>query len=348
MDQLKSMRTFVRVIDEGSFAAAARAMDAAPAVVTRAVADLEEHLGTRLLNRTTRRIALTDIGERYLERARAILSDIDEAAALASAAHTEPRGNVRVLCAPAFAVHQLAKRLPRFHAAYPQVTIEVTAFGPVDSLDEGHDITIVVRRDNLDGDFVARRLARSEVVTCASPEYLDRRGRPQSPQELLGHDALIPPASDVQRGITFFRGPWGDAGPGGEIVTVAPGRPVLSSFNLDLNYASALAGLGIAGLPSFMAEDALHENALERVLPQWRLFVFTIWACMPTRKHVPASTRAFMDFLLAEFGGEDADPWLFAAGCETRLPPSDGPPLAGGTPSGGSERSERGGSVNAA
>jgi DNA-binding transcriptional LysR family regulator len=319
MDQLKSMRTFVRVIDEGSFAAAARAIDTAPAVVTRAIADLEEHLGARLINRTTRRIALTEIGERYLERARVILADIDDAAALASASHAEPRGHVRVLCAPAFAVHQLAKRLPRFHAAYPQVTIEITAFGPVDTLDEGHDITIIVRQHDLEGDFVARRLARSEVITCASPEYLDRRGRPREPHELVGHDALIPPLSEMQRGVKFHRGFWGDDEPGGETIVVSPGRPVLSSASMDLNYASALAGLGIAGLPSFMAEDALLEHALERVLPQWRLFVFTIWACMPTRKHVPASTRAFMDFLLAEFGGVDADPWLVAAGCETGL-----------------------------
>ena len=322
MDQLKSMRTFLRVIDEGSFAGAARAMDTAPAVVTRAIADLEEHLGTRLINRTTRRIALTEIGERYLERSRAILADIDDAAALASAAHTQPRGHVRLRCAPAFAVHQLAKRLPRFHAAYPQITIEITAFGPVDTIDESHDVTIIVRQQDLEGEFVARRLARSEVVTCASPEYLDRRGRPREPQDVVGHDALIPPLSEVQRGVTFHRGLWGDDEAGGERVTVPPGRPVLTSASLDLNYACALAGLGIAGLPSFMAEDALLEHALERVLPQWRLFVFTIWACMPTRKHVPASTRAFMDFLLAEFGGEDSDPWLVAAGCATALEPA--------------------------
>lgn len=316
MDQLKAMRTFARVIDEGSFAAAARAMDAAPAVVTRAVADLEEHLGARLINRTTRRLALTEIGERYLERARAILADVDEAAALASQAHREPRGHVRVQCSPSWAVHQLAKRLPRFRAAYPQVTVEVTAFAPVESLDESHDLTVMVRRQAPDGDFVARRLARSEVITCATPDYLDRRGRPLAPQDLVGHDALIPPVSEMQRGLTFYRGGGGEHEPV-DSVTVVPSRPVLTTGNIDLNYAGALAGLGIAGLPSFVAEDALHEQALERVLPQWRLFDLTIWACMPTRRHVPASTRALMDFLVAEFGGEDVDPWLVAAGCPT-------------------------------
>jgi DNA-binding transcriptional LysR family regulator len=317
MDQLKAMRTFVRVIDEGSFASAARAMDAAPAVVTRAVADLEEHLGTRLINRTTRRLALTDIGERYLERVRAILQEIDDAAALASEAHAVARGHVRVLASPSFAVHQLAKRLPRFRAAYPRVTVEITAFGPVESMDEGHDITIVVKATPLNGDFVARRLAHSEVILCATPDYLDRRGRPAQPHDLVGHDALIPPTSDLQRGLAFHRARGFDGPASDETVTVMPNRPVLTTWNMDLNYAGALAGLGIAGLPSFVAEDALHEQALERVLPQWRLVDITIWACMPTRKHVPASTRAFMDFLLSEFGGQDSDPWLVAAGCPT-------------------------------
>jgi DNA-binding transcriptional LysR family regulator len=297
-------------------------MDMAPAVVTRAIADLEEHLGARLINRTTRRLALTEIGEQYLERARLILNEVEEATALASRAHAEPRGHVRVRIAAAFAVHQIAKRLPRFHAAYPQVTLEMNAFGPVESIDESGDVTVIVARQPLDGDFVARRLARSEVIACAAPEYLDRRGRPEHPLDLVGHDALIPPISEMQRGLTFYRGVWGDDEPGGDSVTVSPGRPVLTTWSMDLNYAGALAGLGIAGLPSFVAEDALLEHALERVLPQWRLFDMTIWACMPTRKHVPASTRAFMDFLLAEFGGADDDPWLVAAGCATQRAPA--------------------------
>ena len=126
MDQLRAIKVFVRVIDEGSFAAAARALDLAPAVVTRLVAELEEHLGTRLLNRTTRRLSLTEIGEAYLERARRILADVDEAAALAASATQEVRGLLRVLCPPAIAVHQLAKHLPKFHREYPLVTLEIT------------------------------------------------------------------------------------------------------------------------------------------------------------------------------------------------------------------------------
>ncbi|HEX6362607.1 MAG TPA: LysR family transcriptional regulator [Albitalea sp.] len=317
MDRLHSMRVFCRVIDAGSFAAAAREMNLSPAVVTRLVADLEEHLGARLINRTTRRLALTDIGESYLERARQILTEVEEAEALASTASSEPRGHLRVLAPPAFAVHQLAKHLPRFHAQYPRITIELSAPGPVETVDETFDVSLIMGRRLVEGDFVARRLARSEVVACASPEYLDKRGRPQHPAELAQHDAMLP---TFLREITFMQGPWGDDEPGGESITLAPGRPVLATVHTDTLYAAALHGLGIAGLPSFVAEDALLEHALERVLPSWHLMAVTLYAAMPTRKHVPARTRAFIDFLLQTFGGEDRDPWLIAAGCETLKP----------------------------
>lgn len=313
MDQLRAIKVFVRVIDEGSFAAAARGLDLAPAVVTRLVAELEEHLGTRLLNRTTRRLSLTEIGEAYLERARRILADVDEAAALAASATQEVRGLLRILCPPAIAVHQLAKHLPKFHREYPLVTLEITSPGPVDTVNDAYDLTIFLSRETLDGDFIARRLARSEFIMCASPDYLDQRGRPQHPHDLKQHDALLPPTPTLMRGLTLQRGD------GTEEITlpIVPSRAALSTTHMDTNYAAALHGLGVAGLPSFMVEDALLEQALERVMPQWRLFGTTLWAGMPTRKYVPARTRAFLDFLLQIFGGEDKDPWLVAAGCAT-------------------------------
>lgn len=320
MDRLTTMRVFCRVVDSGSFAAAARESNLSPAGVTRLVADLEDHLGARLLTRTTRRLALTEIGEAYLERARQILADVDEAEALASAATSEPRGHLRVLVPPSFAVHQLAKHLPRFRAQYPQVTVELHSPGPVETIDESFDVSILeVGKRPLDGSFVARRLARCEVILCASPDYLDRRGRPRHPDDLLAteHDALMP---NSVREVTFTPGPIGCDEPNGEPVTLSTTRPSLASAHSDIMYAAALHGMGIAGLPSFMVEDALLENALERVLPEWHLFAMTIYAAMPTRKYVPARTRAFIDFLVATYGGEDADPWLIAAHCPTQRP----------------------------
>jgi DNA-binding transcriptional LysR family regulator len=218
-----------------------------------------------------------------------------------------------VLCPPAIAVHQLAKHLPKFHRAYPLVTLEITSPGPVETVDDSYDLTILVSREPLDGDFIAKRLARSEFIMCASPEYLDQHGRPQHPRDLKQHDALLPPTPSLMRGLTLQRGD------GAEAITlpIVPSRATLSTTHMDTNYAAALHGLGVAGLPSFMVEDALLEQALERVMPQWRLFSTTLWAGLPSRKYVPARTRAFLDFLLEIFGGEDKDPWLVAAGCAT-------------------------------
>ncbi|WAC74406.1 LysR family transcriptional regulator [Roseateles sp. SL47] len=332
MDQVRAMRVFTRVIDEGSLAGAARALDLAPAVVTRLIADLEEHLGARLLNRTTRRLSLTDVGESYLERCRRILTDIEEAEALASAAVNEPRGNLRVLMPPAIAVHQLARHMQRFHARYPHVSLELAVPGPVSALDESFDLTVISTRAELQGDFIARRLARTEVILCAAPEYLARHGRPEHPSELKQHALMLPPIHEMSRGVTFER--CGLDGQPLESYFTMPSRPVVATASTDTKYACALHGLGIAGLPSFVAGDALVEHALERVLPQWRLYSFTLWAAMPSRKFMPARTRAFMDFLLEIFGGKDEDPWLAAAGCPTSRPAAPEADAAAAVPSG--------------
>ena len=309
MDRLHSMRVFCKVIDAGSFASAAREMSLSPAVVTRLVADLEEHLDARLIHRTTRRLALTDVGAAHLERARQILADVEEAEALASTATVQPRGHLRVLAPPAFAAHQLIKRWPAFHAQHPMVTLELATPGPVDAVDADFDVCVVIAgRQPLAGDFVARRLACSEVIACASSAYLARKGWPQHPHDLAQHETMLP---TVLREITFLRGD-GD----GESVALAPQRPMLATTHTDTLVAAARHGLGIVGLPSFVAEEALIDRSLERVLPQWHLAIQTLYAVTPTRRHVPARTRAFIDFLVQAFGGEDSDPWLHAAGVQ--------------------------------
>jgi DNA-binding transcriptional LysR family regulator len=310
MDQLRAMRVFARVIDEGSFAGAARALDLAPAVVTRLIAELEEHLGARLIQRTTRSLALSSVGERYLERVRHILADVDESASQIQSLSESPQGNLRVMVPAAFAVHQLAKHLPAFHAEYPQVTLALTSAIEFSDPDDRHDLTVMALRDAPEGDFIARRLARSEVILCASPAYLDRAGRPDSPQCLEQHQMLLPPTAVMQRDVTFVHED------GRAAVRVnPPRRPLLTTAHTDTLYASALAGLGITGLMSLMVEDALQEGALERVLPGWHAMSFGLWLTMPTRKHVPARTRAFWEFLLRTFGGEDRDPWQVHPRC---------------------------------
>lgn len=320
MDHIKAMRTFVSIIDEGGFASAARALDVAPAAVTRLLSDLEAHLGTRLIHRSTRRLALTDIGEQYLDRARAILADVSSAEDLVSSAHNEPRGRLRLLAPTAFAIHQLAKHLPRFHARFPRVTVQVCTRSAVEEMDEAYDLTILWRHRPLDGDFIARRLACTEVILCASPEYLDRRGRPDHPSELSEHMLLQPPTmSGRPNAMSFVSRVATEGGEPSEAWTVTPNAHApMSTMNSDLSYAAALSGMGICSLPSFVIEDAVLENALEMVLPDWRLHESTIWACMPSRKHVPARTRALLDFLIEIFGGDTLDPWLNQEVCAAR------------------------------
>ncbi len=312
MDQLRALRVFSRVVAEGSFAGAARALDMAPAVVTRALAELEQHLGARLLNRTTRTLALTDTGQAYLAQARSVLAALDDADALAGAAVSSPRGTLRVLCPPTFAVHQLAQHLPRFHALYPHLKLELSTPGAVEVADENFDVSILsIGQQPLHGGFVVRLLARSSFIVCAAPSYLNKFGRPQVPDDLLQHAGLLPAVSALRRELTLYPEASGDAG---RTVTLALPAPVLSASHLDMLLASALAGLGLAGLPSFVAAPALKDGRLERVLPGWRGASLALYAAMPTRKHVPARTRAFMDFLVQAFGGVDTDPWLIRQG----------------------------------
>lgn len=319
MDQLKAMRTLLRVVDEGSFAAAARALHMAPAGVTRLVADLEAQLDTRLIHRTTRHLSLTEIGEHYVERARGILAEVDAAEAELHSAHRDPRGVVRLRCPPAFAVHQVAQVLPGFHERYPQVTVEISATGLSDEMDDSQDITVLWSRDPLDGDFVARRLARSEVVLCASPAYLARHGTPQQPGDLASHRMLTRPMNDPYERLGLQPAAANDAARQAADdeeeqarVQVQWALTPMRSLNSDLKHASALAGLGIAALPTFIAGQALKDGTLLRVLPDWRVFSLTLWACIPTRKHVPVRTRALLDYLVTAFGGQDVDPWLAA------------------------------------
>ena len=313
MDQLRALRVFTKVISEGSFAGAARVLDLAPAVVTRAIADLEKHVGARLLNRSSRSLALTEIGQSYLLRATQILAELDDADASAGAASNTPKGTLRVLCPPAFAVHQLAKHLPRFHQLYPHIDLEIATPGPVDAADDNFDVSILsIGQQPLQGDFVVRLLACSSFIICAAPGYLASRGCPREPHELTGHQGLLPAVSAVRRTLTLHRQTPILTADAINTVTLPIEPAVLSTTQIELLLAAAISGLGLAGLPSFVAEQALREGRLQRVLPDWRGTTLTLYAAMPTRKQVPVRPRVCVVFLVAAFGGLERDPWLTA------------------------------------
>ncbi|WP_425258392.1 LysR substrate-binding domain-containing protein [Rubrivivax sp. RP6-9] len=302
MDQLRAMRTFAEVAERGGFAAAARALNLAPSVVTRQVAELERQLGARLLARTTRRVLPTPIGQRYLQRVQGILRDVDDAAAVASQGQRELRGRVRLIAPPLFATRQLMPRLARLHALHPEMAIDITANGPVDGVHEAHDISLVVRAEALDGDFVAHRLAQSQVLLCAAPGYLRQHGQPEHPRDLAHHAMLLAALPRMPRSFVLAH----DAG---HTVGVTPAHVLLSSANGELCHAGALAGMGIAALPSFAVQAELAQGRLVRVLGDWRLFDLNVHACLASGRQVPAVVRAMLDFLRAEFPGGDHDPW---------------------------------------
>ena len=314
MDQLRAMRVYAKVVEAGSFTKAADVLNLAPAVVTRLVAELELHLGVRLLNRTTRSLALTQAGERYLERATRILADVEDAETMANLETAEPRGVVRVLTSPAIAVHQLAKHLPRLRTQYPKLTIELSVQNSVETVDDTHDISILTVKQPLSsGNFVARLLAKSELITCATPNYLNRRGRPREPHELMSHEWLLPLTPDGNKETTFQFCPLRAAAQGIKAkkpVTLDQPPMALSTPHWDTLFHAALADMGITALPSFVAEDALRSGRMERVLPEWHIMTLSIYAAMPTRMHIPARTRVFIDFLTETFGGAARDPWL--------------------------------------
>jgi DNA-binding transcriptional LysR family regulator len=285
-------------------------MDLAPSVVTRLVAGLEQHLGARLLTRTTRSVALTPIGQRYLERVRRVLCEMEEAAAAVKDEHCQLRGRVHIAAPGAFAAFQLVPRLARLHEKHPDIALDITTAAATDSPSQSGDIHIVVQPNRLDGGFIAHPLARSQVVLCAAPEYLRRYGRPRHPDDLTQHAMLLAGQNHLPRAwVLTSSANLGDVHPG-TTVAFTPGHVAFSSEAVEVGRAAALAGLGIAALPSFVAHDDLLHQRLERVLVHWRLFDLAVHACLPSRKRVPAAVRAVLNFLRGEFPAANADPWL--------------------------------------
>jgi DNA-binding transcriptional LysR family regulator len=310
MDQIKALRTFARIADLGSFAGAARAMELAPSVVTRLMAELEQHLGARLLTRTTRSVTLTQIGQRYLERACRILREVDEAATAVQDEQCQPRGRVNLIAPAAFAAQQLVPRFARLHAQHPDIALDISTAAAVQTPSEACDISIVVRPGQLDGDFIAHPLASSQMLLCAAPEYLRRHGHPWRPDDLAQHALLFAVQDRLPRSwVMTTASSVGDVS-AGTTAALNPGRVALSSHDAEVSRAGALAGMGIAAIPSFAVHDDLRLQRLERVLGHWRLFDMKVHACLPSRKQIPAAVRAVLNFLRAEFPASATDPWL--------------------------------------
>ncbi|KMQ77154.1 Transcriptional regulator, LysR family [Candidatus Burkholderia pumila] len=293
MDHLQSMRVFVRVADLGSFAQAASAMDISNAVATRHVADLEGRLGTRLLNRTTRSLSLTESGQVYLERARQILDELEDVEQMVVARNHEPLGSLRIVAPVVFGPHNLALVLQKYAQRYPKVVPDVTLMDrQVDLVEEGFDVGIVIARQVKSASVVTRRLTTSCMTVCTTPEYLAKHGTPTRPEHLLEYPCLSLPSEY-----------WGDeqvfTGPDGE-VRVRPQNVIIAN-NTEMLRQFALLGMGIAILPSYLIGNDMSCGQLVRLLGDFELPQVEINVAYPSRRHLSAKVRTFIDHLVDYF-----------------------------------------------
>ena len=302
MDRLQAMRVFQRVVDEGGFAAAARVLNMSPAGATRMVAALEEHLGVRLLQRTTRKLSLTDAGEAYLLRARAIVQEVEEAEAAASEHSRELQGTLRVLATPVLASYYLSPRIATWHKRHPRVLLDLAIDPFPQPRIEEFDVTFLVVDQAFDANVVARALATTDWIACASPDYLERAGTPQAPQDLASHTYLKFqwPQNSGHYGRQASLRPLA----GGAAVEVDV-QPALQTTSFDVLLRAAIDGAGVTFLSRLLVAPHLSRGTLVHLLPEWIFGRFTIYAALPTRKFMPARTRAFLEFL-AEFAPQPA------------------------------------------
>ena len=295
MDRLMSMRVFQRVIDEGGFAAAARALDMSPAVVTRLVADLEAHLGTRLLHRTTRRLSLSVAGENYLSRVRVILQDIDEADQAVSSQTHELAGVLRVLSPPVLATHVLAPLIAGFRKLHPKIVLSIEVASYKEPPIEEYDITLLPTNDGFDGDVIARKVSSTEAILVCSPAYLKSRGTPLQPADLRQHDILRLKTADAQTHVWRLL----NADQQDEAVDVTV-EPVLWVNHSDTLLRATLDGAGITSVALDLVAPYLVRGELVRVLRPWIAGRLTLYAALPSRQFLPERSRVFLEYLIEQ------------------------------------------------
>ena len=276
---------FTRVVECHSFTQAAQGLGMQKSTVSRRIALLEERLGVRLLNRTTRKLRLTEVGQAYYERCRQIMLDFAEAEQTVMQLQQEPSGLLRITAPIEFGQLFLGRVLGEFMRQYPQISAEVELTSRnVDPVEEGVDIAILVGQPQ-DSTLIARKLFETGRRLCASPDYLARHGTPQTVAELAAHRAILLP-HDSPRYWSLL----------GESV---PCQRVLACNNITFAREAALAGAGIAGLPIMISEHAVQEGRLIELLPGARLPVGELYAVYPSRRFQAMKVKTFLDFLMA-------------------------------------------------
>lgn len=289
------MKVFVAVVDCGSFAAAAAKLQTSRAMTSKQVQNLEEHLGTRLLNRTTRKLSLTETGRTFHQRSVQILADVEEAEQAADQAGSVPRGVLKVTIPLSYGQHVLAPVIAEYSQNYPMVSLDIALSDrKVDIVEEGFDLAIRIGT-LAQSDLIARKVGRVRSLVCAAPAYLARHGTPASPAELSGHACL---------GYTLSWGgaEWRMQGPGGAVAVPVAG-PVKAD-NGDFLRLAGVSGAGLLLQPHFIVADDLKAGRLVQVLPEWHSEELGVYAVYPSRKLLSAKVRTFVDFLATRLASE--------------------------------------------
>ncbi len=295
---LDDMMIFARVAEERSFTRAAAALGTPKSTVSRRVTQLEEELGVRLLQRTTRKLSLTDVGAAYAERCAAIRADVEEANLAVARAVEVPRGTLRVTTPVEIGRRHMAPVLAEYASRYPEVDIDLyLADRLVDLVGDGFDLGIRVG-ELRDSSLIARRLGPTQQLLCASPNYLAARGTPTTPAELANHKIVV--YSGPIGGST-----WRLIGPDGEISV--PVRPTTLANDFGLVLELTTNGLGIARMPSWVASEAIARGELERVLAPYAPPEVGMYAVYPTRRHLSAKVKTFLDLVVERFS---PPPWV--------------------------------------
>lgn len=305
MDKSQEMAMFVRTVAEGSFSAAARALKLTPSAVSKQVSRLEDRLGARLLNRTTRSLSLTGEGRAFHARCVQILAEIEEAETAVTELHAAPRGTLRINATVAFMNHQVMPLLPEFLERYPELHFDLMLTDRhVDLVDEGVDVAIRFGR-LAESTLIARKLADSRRVICAAPAYLARHGTPRTPADLAAHNCLT--LSTRPEFNVWEFGP-------------RPDQHLRVDGNFEVNQADALydaclAGIGLARVATYLVDADIKAGRLVPVLTEHLKEATSIYIAYPHRRHLSPKVRAFVDFLVAKFN--PVPPWEVDAALPT-------------------------------
>ena len=304
MDTLTSLRVFCTVAELKSFTAAADRLGLSPAMASKHVMHLESRLGTRLLNRTSRHVSMTESGMLYLNQTRQMLDGLDEVEAAVSNVTVTPRGTLR-LSAPVWAANTLvARMIAEYHQRYPDVRFDMDLSGRIVNLvDEGFDLALrATAPERLDPSLIARPLMQVAFHLVGSPAYLSRTGRPAAVADLNGHSLLAYSGMNSNGSIAVA---------GADGAQTVNFRPVMQSENEIMLHLAALEGMGLVFLPTWMTQDDVSDGRLEMVLPKAVTFNATLHAVYPSRKYLSAKVRTFIDFLASR-------PNLYSAAAEDR------------------------------